>query len=101
MAPPISRTWAEELDPDEQKDYGVDWSRYLGSALIASSPAPTIEVEAGVTKLGEALGVGAQLQAVRLTGGTPGQSYSVRFTISHDSTSELFQRTLYVKVADL
>lgn len=66
------QTWETPKDPDEVKDYVVDWTDRLAGDAIASS---TWIVPDGITKDSDAFDVDESTATIWLSGGTLGDNY--------------------------
>jgi hypothetical protein len=106
-------------DPDENLDYSVDWSRYLGTATISSvvwsvkTPAYTTETtlasgETLTTASGGATTDSIQnvsqsntttVATINIAGGTANREYTFFCTIT-DSTGSVSKRSIKLKVRD-
>lgn len=83
----------EPKTPGEEKDYGIDWSRYLEDGVTISTS--TWRVPSGLTN--EADDIDGQATVIRLSGGAVNQDYVLNNTIA-TSTGETLERSIQVKV---
>lgn len=70
--------WTVAKDPEARKDYGVDWSALLAASETISTAVWTVPT--GLTSDGESITGG--VTSIWLTGGTAGQSYTVKCKIT-------------------
>ena len=86
--------YVEQKDPDEDQDYSVDWSSYLGTDTISTS---TWTIPTGLT--GGAESKTATTTTVWLSGGVGGQEYEVLNEIT-TVAGRTYQKTLVIPVLD-
>ena len=86
--------YVEQKDPDETRDYSVDWSTYLGTDTISTS---TWTVPTGLT--GGTESNTATTATVWLSGGVGGQEYEVLNEIT-TVAGRTYQKTLVIPVLD-
>lgn len=68
----MALSWSAPKDPDEVKDYGIDWSALLDTDTISTS---TWTLPSGITKDSDSHTTTAT--TIWLSGGTAGESYSI------------------------
>lgn len=92
----------EPLDPQEQKDFTMDWTAYLGDATIASSTSNDVSVSSTLLTVVQTPDpAGTRKQTIRLSAGTVGSTYTVVYTAVNGDTSEIYQRTMNLLVKSL
>jgi hypothetical protein len=82
-------------DPQETRLFTMDWTLDLDGQTINSS---TWTVEAGITKVADAIVTGNLKTSVLLSGGTAMTDYTVTNTITIAATSEVLERSGVVAV---
>lgn len=90
MRPPL-----EEKTPEEVKDYGLDWSKYLDASVTITGSTWGASSPAGLTVGTDA--IFGQATVVRLSAGAAGTRYTLVNTIT-TSASETLARALEVSV---
>lgn len=83
----------EPKTPDEEKDYGIDWRKWIASGVTITSSDWT--VPSGVTE--ESASISGLYTLIRLSGGTAGQTYELINDIV-TSTGEELERAIEVRV---
>lgn len=83
----------EPKTPDEEKDYGIDWRKYVATGVTIVSSDWT--VPSGITK--ETSSISGLYTLVRLSGGTAGELYELTNVIE-TSQQEILQREIEVRV---
>tara|TARA_R100000152_G_C6762839_1_gene187168 strand:- start:714 stop:1037 length:324 start_codon:yes stop_codon:yes gene_type:complete len=106
----MSFRWPNK-DPDEQLDYSIDWSRFLGSATISSvawfvnnSSGVKTSIGAGVTVNGiqnvsQTTSSDNQTATINLGSGTNNLEYTFFCRIT-DSTGSQAERSVKLRVRD-
>lgn len=76
-------------DPQSRVDYAIDWTAYLGGAVVASSAWSVVPAEVGGIEVEQA-GFDLTRSSARLSGGVVGRVYSVSnlVTLSDGSRDE-------------
>ena len=101
----MSFRWPNK-DPDETLDYSVDWSRFLGSATIASvtwavkstSYTTQTTLASGQTLTTASSGA-ATVATINIAGGTVNEEYTFFCTMT-DSTGSTAQRSIKLKIRE-
>lgn len=91
----MSLSWTAPKDPDEVKDYGIDWALLLDTDTISTS---TWVLPIGITK--DSGTSTTTSTTIWLSGGTAGESYSIlnRITTAGGRT---YDRTVKLKMKNL
>lgn|SRR5688572_5292603 len=79
MQPPL-----DAKTPDEEKDYGLDWTDQLDGATISTS---AWTVPSGLTNEGD--DIDGATAVIRLSGGTAGQNYTLLNSVVLSNGEEL------------
>lgn len=88
MRPPL-----EPKTPNEKKDYGVDWTKYLGDGVTIGNS--DWDVPAGV--INDVDAIDGQATVIRLSGGTADENYTLVNTIV-TSAGETLEAAIEVRV---
>lgn len=83
----------EPKTPDEEKDFGIDWRKWIATGVTISTS--TWEVPSGITK--EADSISGLYTLIRLSGGTAGTTYTLINEVL-TSAGELLERAIEVRV---
>lgn len=87
-----------EKDPDASITYTQDWTAWMAKCGVTTISSCTVVADNGLTLVG-ALTVSAGLVAQRISGGTAGRSYKVRWRPVFN-TGESDDRTIVLDVKD-
>ena len=91
----MSLSWTAPKDPDEVKDYGIDWSALLLTDTISTS---TWTVPVGITKNSDTHTTTAT--TIWFSGGTAGTSYACLNRIVTNG-GRTYDRTITLKMKSL
>lgn len=75
--------------PDETKDYSLDWSKDIGTDVIANSSNSTWSVSPSGVNITQSSLVNGTLTTVWVSGGTVGQVYDIKNSITTTAGREL------------
>lgn len=91
----MSLSWESPKDPDEVKDYGVNWAELLGTDTISTS---TWTVPTGITK--DSQSNTTTTTTIWLSGGTAAETYSFDNLIT-TAGGRTYDRTIKLKMKNL
>ena len=97
-------------DPDEQLDYSVDWSRFLGSEtidtvtwfvktdLVAKTQIDAGETVDGITNESQTLSSDSKTAIITLSAGTLNKEYVFTCQIQHANTGNISERSIKINI---
>jgi hypothetical protein len=94
----MSAPLMDPKDPQETKDYYVDWANVLATGETIASDTWTIPT--GISEAAALTATVGAISYVGLTGGTAGQSYTLVCTMT-TSAGRIFERSIRVPVVQL